>query len=63
MVLAIVFLAALAFVWNMVSIEKEDSTRGVVIRVEKFLPRLSIKIIIVACQIVTQVSTRRAMII
>lgn len=57
-VLAIVFLAALAFVWHMVSIEKEDSTRGVVVRVEKVVPLQSIKIIIVAWQIVTQVSTR-----
>ena len=57
MVLAIVFLAALAFVWHMVSIEKEGTTRSATFRVGKVLPLQSIKIIVVAWQIITQVST------
>lgn len=57
-VLVIAGFAALAFVWHMVSIEKEDTSGAVVARVEKVLPLQSIKIVIVAWQIVTQVSAR-----
>lgn len=56
-ILAIAFLAALAFVWNMVAIHQEDATLGVAVRVQKVLPLQSIKIIVVVWQIVTQVST------
>lgn len=51
-------LAVLALVWKMVSIEREDSNRGIVVHVDKVLPLQSIKIMIVAWQIVTQVRTR-----
>lgn len=55
-VLAIAILAAVAFLWHMVSIEDADSTRGVVVRVENVLPLQSIKIVLVAWQIVAQVN-------
>ena len=56
-VIAIAILTALAFLWHMVSNEKEGTTRGVTFRVEKVLPLQSIKIIVVAWQIISQVST------
>lgn len=56
-VLAVVVCSALVFVWHMVSIEQEDATRGIIVRVKKVLPLQSIKIVVVAWQIVTQVSS------
>lgn len=57
-VLAIAILAALAFVWHMVAfIEQENTARSVFVRVGKVLPLQSIKIVIVAWQIVIQGNT------
>lgn len=56
--LAIAVLAALAFLWHMMSIEQEGGTQGVVVRVWKVLPLHAIKIVTVAWQIVTQVRIR-----
>lgn len=55
LVLAIASIAAVAFVWYMVSTKQEGTARG---RVEKVLPLQSIKIVVVVWQIVAQVSTR-----
>lgn len=54
--IAIILLAALAVVWHMVSIQQGTATRGTVVRLETILPLQSLKIIVVAWQIVTQVS-------
>lgn len=57
-IVAFVILVALAFVWQMVSIAKKDTTRGIVASLGRVLPLQSIKIIVVVWQIVTQVSSR-----
>lgn len=55
--LGIVSLAAFALVWHMVSLEQGDNKWGIFSRVEAILPLQSIKIVVVAWQIVTQVNT------
>lgn len=54
--LAIMLSASLAVVWRMVSNEQGTTTEGIVGRLEAVLPLQSLKIIIVAWQIVTQVT-------
>lgn len=56
-VLAIASLAVFALVRHMVSLEQENITRSIFSRVEAVLPLQSIKIVVVAWQIVTQVNT------
>lgn len=59
--LTIALIEALAFVWHAVSIEKEDATRGVALRLEKVLPLRPIQIVVVAWRIITQVSIREVL--
>lgn len=57
---AIALLAALLILKHLVSIKQETITGGAVVRVGWFLPVQSIKIVIIAWQIITQVITRKA---